>query len=116
MPALSLTPTIVRAAPRCVPAHSLWEQVSLYFSFLKQLAMCFFVMTLLALPVMLINFSGGRISEENRDALSVSVTSLGNNGLSADDEARRMHDCVSSGARNCNVTMIGAWLVVVVRW
>jgi len=81
--------------------------LALYFRFLKNLGLTFLLLTILALPAILINVSGERITEENRDPLSVSVTSLGNNGMSEQQQSVHMRNCVSAPGTNCNVTMIG---------
>lgn len=65
-------------------------------------------MSIIALPTIFINSSGQRITEENRDPMSVSVTSLGNNGFSEEEEARQKRECVQTAVNNCNVTMIRA--------
>lgn len=71
------------------------------------LAIAFGIMFLLAMPSIIINMSGARVTEESRDPLGASVTSLGNNGYSAEEEARQRRDCVQTASNNCNVTMIG---------
>ena len=38
--------------------------------------------------------------------MSVSVTSLGNNGFSEEEEARQKRECVQTASNNCNITMI----------
>ena len=73
----------------------------------RMLAIAFGIMFLLAMPSIIINMSGARVTEENRDPLGASVTSLGNNGYSAEEEARQRRDCVQTASNNCNATMIG---------
>ena len=67
--------------------------MGLYFRYLKYLAIAFFIMSLLALPVLLINTAGRRVTEEERDALSISMTSLGNNGLPDEMVQAREREC-----------------------
>lgn len=77
--------------------------LGLYFKFLKTLAVAFFIMTLLSLPIIFINVSGERVGDEERDALSISVTSLGNNGLSAEQTQLQARTCEGE---DCDVTYV----------
>lgn len=52
--------------------------ITLYFRMLKALGFACLIMFVLALPALVINMSGDRIQNEERDVVSTSFTTLGN--------------------------------------
>lgn len=53
---------------------------ALYFQFLKSMAVCMLVMTLLSIPTFVFSISGSRVSEAERDTTSLYRLTLGNIG------------------------------------
>ena len=51
--------------------------VSLYFQFAKSASVCFFVMTIFAIPSLILSYYGSKISLQNRDAIGLYRFTIG---------------------------------------
>lgn len=91
--------------------NSLGVGVTLYFRFLKYLTCIFFLMTVLAIPVMYIAAQGSRIPQRSPDLLGLSVLTIGNVGDPNQDSAFGFVEDINSTSifSGSNHTFVDLW-------